>query len=166
MKDRFDKILVDETWPLEIRAFIYKGFVKNQFIYTEDVIPETRIPGKFLNPLYRLLKSLDTNMNFKVIQLTTIASFLEKNFLKKCNFKECLYQNDQKCRAIAMILWKLMALEAYNILDSQVSYWAKRIYNTIFFGSNVPLTLQFEQQQLNIIPATYELEENWSKSEA
>ena len=145
MRESFEKILVDESWPLEIRSFIFRGKVKNSFLYTEPVIDGTRVPSQYLKTLYFLLKTLDSNLRFRVIQLQTIANFLEDNFVKKCDFRECLISNDQKSRAIVHILWKILAEEPMNVLDSQTSYWTKRIYSVIFFGSTVPLTLEFEQ---------------------
>ena len=55
-------------------------------------------------------------------------------------------------------------------MDGQASYWTKRIYNTIFFGSGVPYAFAHEQQLRGILPINFEnvsggLDEVWRQSE-
>ena len=45
MKQKLESILNDRSWPLELRAFIFEKQVKNEFLYSKDVIPNTRIPS-------------------------------------------------------------------------------------------------------------------------
>lgn len=79
-----------------------------------------------------------------------LALFLEKNFLSKLNFKECLRVKDAKCKVIADKLFYLMTEQPITVLDRNMSYWAKRIFSRIFLGSNVPLALEADQQQKGV----------------
>ena len=74
----------------------------------------TSVPEKFMNPLYFILKDVEgtlkaNDFQFGTVQLEILALFLEKNFLGKLNFKECLRVNDVKCKVIADKLFYLMA---------------------------------------------------------
>ena len=56
IKQTFEKILDDASWPLELRAFIFEKKVKNDLMYAKEVIPDTKISKWFLNPLYHLIR--------------------------------------------------------------------------------------------------------------
>ena len=157
---------------MELRAFIFEKKVKNEFLYTEDVIPNTKIPSQFLKPLYWLLKQIQSSLagrhfQFAAIQLEILANFLEENFMKRLNFKECLQQNDEKGKTIAWMLWYIMAEQPMTCLDRQCSHWTKRIYNTVFFGSRLPIPLIKEARDCGIQPPFDQLclDELWRKSE-
>ena len=171
MKQTLEGILDDETWPMEIRTFIFEKWIKNQFRFTHDAIPNTKIPQHFLNPLFHILQFVKHTLkkerfHFGTIQLQLLAEFLERNFLKRLNYKECLRSNDPKPKIVAQILWFIMAEQPLTVLDRQLSYWAKRVYNSVFFGSHVPVTLEFEQLQRQIhSPFTVELDQDWHDSE-
>ena len=62
MKGKLESILNDRSWPMELRAFIFEKKVKNEFLYTEDVIPNTKIPSQFLNPLFWLLQQIQSSL--------------------------------------------------------------------------------------------------------
>ena len=114
VKTSFEKIYEDKSWPIEIRTFIYEKKVKNEFLYSEDIIASSGVPSKTLKALYHLLKGVQANLGklnyeFASYQLEIIAKFLENNFLKKLNFKECLLVNDQRAKVIANMLWVVMA---------------------------------------------------------
>ena len=150
VKASFEKIIDDKAWPIEIRTFIYEKKVKNEFLYTEEVIASCEVPTKTLKPLYHILKGVQSNLGklnyeFASNQLEIIAKFLEMNYVKKLNYKECLLVNDQKAKVIANMLWVIMAEQPIIYLDRKISYWTKRIYNTVFMGSQVPLPLDFDQ---------------------
>lgn len=63
MKEELESILNDQSWPMELRAFIFEKKVKNEFLYTKDVIPNTKIPSQFLNPLFWLLKQIQSSLS-------------------------------------------------------------------------------------------------------
>jgi hypothetical protein len=52
------------------------------------------------------------NLEFKFacLQLQILAQFLEKYYLDKLNFKECLIDNDLKCKIVANILFYMITL--------------------------------------------------------
>lgn len=172
MMKRFDEILVDSSWPIELRSFIFQKKVKNAFRFSGDIIQNAGIPQQFLNPLYFLLKQVQDSLQiqryqFAGIQLEIIARFLEKNFVDRLNYKETLAPNDQKCTVIANMLWYLMAEHPTTFLDRQIVVWAKRIYNTIFLGSHVPFPLEFDHIQREIRkPMKEEKDIIWHESEA
>ena len=67
-----------------------------------------------MKALYHLLKGVQVNLGklnyeFASYQIEIIAKFLEKNFLKKLNYKECLLINDQRAKVIANMIWVIMA---------------------------------------------------------
>lgn len=172
MKVSFEQIPDDKAWPIEIRTFIYEKKVKNEFLYLEDIIVSSGVPAKTLKPLYHLLKGVQANLGklnyeFASYQLEIIAKFLEKNFLKKLNFKECLLENDQRAKVIASMLWIIMAEQPVIYLDRKISYWTKRIYNTLFMGSQVPLPLNLDQNERGVLPPyQVELDQAWYKFES
>jgi len=54
-----------------------------------------------------------------------------------------LSPDNPKPKVIANLLWYIMAEQPANVLDRQMSFWTKRVYNTLF-GSQVPAALHFE----------------------
>ena len=60
-----------------------------------------------------------------------------------------------------------MAEQPVVYLDRKICLWTKRIYNTIFMGSQVPLPLEFDQAQREIMePYKLELDQAWYEFEA
>jgi hypothetical protein len=95
-----------------------------------------------------------------------LAQFLERNFINRLNFKECLSADSPKPKVIANMLWYIMAEQPATALDHQLSYWTKRVYNTLFFGSQVPAALEFEQMSRQIQRAyPLQLDQDWHDSE-
>ena len=126
----------------------------------------TSVPRKFLNPFYFILKDIEDTLQahdfkFGAAQLEILATFLEKNFIEKLNFKECLLPDDDKCKVIAQKLFYLMTEQPITFLDRNISYWTKRIYSCIFLGSNVPLPLEYEQTQKGITQPFKVIEYDW-----
>ena len=75
--------------------------------------------------------------------------------------------NDQRAKVIANMLWVIMAEQPIIYLDRKISHWTKRIYNTIFMGSQVPLPLDFDQNQRGIFPPyKVELDQAWHEFES
>lgn len=67
---------------------------------------------------------------------------------------------------MAKRIWYLMAEQAVVNIDRKVSYWGKRLYSAVFFGSKLPVALEFEQAEKGICaPTLLELDEAWHTCE-
>jgi len=88
-----------------------------------------------------------------------IAKFLEKNFLKKLNFKETMVDSEI-CSKVSKYLSHLIISHPICLIDRQIVVWAKRIFNTIFMGSCIPLFLK-SRDDYKSYPNTFEKDEIW-----
>ena len=112
---------------------------------------KTSIPEKFLNPLYFVLKNIEQSLKenevvLACLQLEELALYLERNYLRRLNYRECILPCLQnKPKIIAEKLLFMMTLQPMAILDRRVSHWSKRIYCCLFLTRDVPLCLQAAQ---------------------
>lgn len=92
---------------------------------------------------------------------------MEKYFLTKLNFKECLRIDDMKCKVIADKLLYLISEQPISAIDRHISYWSKRIYNRIFLGSNVPVAFSKSQDYSGLKVASAKIENDpiWEETE-
>lgn len=165
-----DSILANQSWPLEIRVFIFDKKVKNRFLFTEPLLANSSLPSNFLATLQSLLDEVKSELaaqRFAMAehQLQSIALFLEQNHLKKLNFREALEIDDAAAKSVLNGLWQLMAYQPHCLFDQKLPVFCKRIFSTVFFGSSRPACVEFEQLQNDVHPYQNELDEDWFKSE-
>ena len=134
------------------------------------MLEEARLPSNFLATLLTLLDEIKKELSAHCFQmaeyqLQSIALYLERNYLKNLNFREALELDGQAAKSVLNLLWALMSYQPHSVYDLKISVFSKRIFNTVFFGSNVPACIEFEQIQNEVHPYQAELDEDWFKSE-
>lgn len=92
-----------------------------------------------------------------------LAKFLEKNFLKRLNFKETLFDSEI-CSKVSKYLSHLIVSHPICLIDRQIVVWAKRIFNTVFMGSGIPLFLK-SRIDYQSYRDTFEQDEYWFQVE-